>query len=121
MIIRVTGLKLFAHHGVYEEEIRVGNNFEIDIEVEVVVSKERSDDELSYTLDYVMLCRVVKQVSDSKRYNLLETFSTDICGRIMEEFEKALSVKVRVRKMKPPVGAEVEYVEIENTERRVDA
>ena len=120
MYIRLNTITIFAHHGVYAEEIRDGNHFEIDLEVEIP-DVQTSNDDLAGTLDYSELYKTVISVSEGRRYNLIETFASDICWRILEAFSQAESVRVKVRKLDPPVGGEVKNVEVELFNRRSNA
>ncbi len=120
MFIRLNGITLFAHHGVYEEEIRKGNHFEIDLEVEIQDSAKIVD-EISDVLDYSKLYAEVVATSQSRRYNLLEAFASDICTKILDSFAETLYIRVKVRKMNPPIGGEVKAVEVEFQKRRKNA
>ncbi|MFI5264586.1 MAG: dihydroneopterin aldolase [Candidatus Kapaibacterium sp.] len=121
MFIRLNGIKIFARHGVYDEEIKGGNHFEIDLEVKMSDMPGKSKDMLADTLDYTELYKSVIAVSQNKRYNLLETFASDICTTILETFAETENVRVKVRKMHPPVGGEVMSVEVDLGKRRSNA
>jgi dihydroneopterin aldolase len=108
MFIRLHGIKIFAYHGVYDEEIRSGNHFEIDLEIETLDSVGAKTDVLTDTLDYSELYKEVITVSQKKRYNLLEALSFDICTKILASFPIAECVGVKVRKLNPPIGGEVQ-------------
>ena len=112
MFIRINSIAIFAHHGVYAEEIKNGNNFEIDLEVEVPDTLGISD-VLDDALDYTKLYDTVVNVSDTKRYNLLEAFAWDICAKILRSFLEVISVKVKLRKLNAPVGGKIKFVEVE--------
>ena len=90
MFIRLNSVKLFANHGVYEEEIQNGNHFEIDVEVEVPDSLGAKSDDLTDALDYSKLYKSVIEVSEKRRYNLLEAFCCDICMKIFDDFAAGL-------------------------------
>jgi dihydroneopterin aldolase len=113
MIIRLNSIEIFAHHGVYDEEIEHGNHFEIDIEVEVPDSSGSSSDSLSNTLDYTQLYKTVNIISENRRYNLLESLAHDICKKILEAFPAIENVGIRLRKLNPPIGGSVKNVELE--------
>src|SRR3954468_22380041 len=102
MFIRLNSITFFAHHGVYEEEIKKGNDFEIDLEVEVPDSFG-SKDILADTLDYTKLFETVIAVSENRRYHLLEAFASDICIKILDSFPAVECVGIKVRKLAPPM------------------
>jgi dihydroneopterin aldolase len=121
MIIRLNSIGIFAHHGAYDEEIRNGNHFEIDLEVEIPDTLGASTDELGDALDYTKLYNAVVVVSESRRYNLLEAFTAGICAKILDAFPVVINVGVKVRKIDPPMGGSVKNVEVELRMKRKDA
>ncbi len=111
MWIRIKALKIFAYHGVYDFEKKLGGSFEFD--VEVALASDVITDELRETVDYTALIELVKTISDGKSYNLIEMLASDICTAIIRSQERVNDVTVRVRKMTAPIEAEVRYVEVE--------
>lgn len=108
--IKLHSIKLFAHHGAYEEERLIGNNFEIDIAVDIKMPAGAHSDKLEETLDYVNLVKTVTLVSEEKQYCLLEAFANDICRKILQEQPTIDSMTLEVRKLHPPMLVEVESV-----------
>ena len=120
MFIRLNSIKIFAHHGVYEDEIKKGSHFEIDLEV-TVPDKLGINDNLADALDYTKLYEAVIAVSENRRYNLLEAFASDICIKILESFQAVGSVGIKVRKVAPPMMGNTASVEVEFQKRRTNA
>ena len=59
-IIKVTDIKVFAHHGCLKEETVIGSDYRIDVEVEANLKTSAKSDELKDTVDYVLINRIVK-------------------------------------------------------------
>lgn len=112
MWIRVQSLSLFAYHGVYDEERKMGNHFEVDVEIRVPDSYG-ADDYLDSTVDYSKIFSVVANVSNATRYSLLERFCEVICISVLALDEAIAEVIVRVRKLAPPADVAVKSVEVE--------
>ena len=121
MFIRLNSLTIFAHHCVYDEEIKNGNHFEIDLEVEVPDTVGVTTDMLSDTLDYSKLSDTVAAVSENRRYHLLEAFACDICEKILEIFPAVGYAGVKVRKLNPPMRGNIKNIEVEFQKRRTNA
>jgi dihydroneopterin aldolase len=121
MYIRLGAIQLFAHHGVYDEEVKNGNKFEIDLEVELPDMHGAASDDLNDTLDYAKLYRTVIEVSEKRRYQLLEAFANDICTEILAAFPTVRQTAVKIRKLDPPLGRPVKNVEVELLVERHDA
>ena len=98
IVVEVNGLEIFGHHGADEAEQARGQAFLFDVRLDVA-DAARSD-RLADTVDYVAVAQLVKQVSDSRRYNLLEALSSDIADALAERFPVE---RVRVRVRKPDV------------------
>ena len=81
-------LKLFGHHGVYEEEKNEGQFFFIDISFDS--SNKIKTDKLSCVIDYAEVCDNVKHTFNNKRYNLMETLLNDIRKNLIDKFKKSL-------------------------------
>ena len=57
--VALNGIRLLAQHGFYDEEALLGNEFEIDVVVNIDMTEESSDD-LKDTLNYESLYQIVK-------------------------------------------------------------
>ncbi len=96
-------LEFHAYHGLYPHERSSGNKFEVDIEVETQFSAAAFHDDLSGTVDYEQLYKVIKDEME-KPSKLLETVGHSIAVRTLETFPNALSVMVNISKFNPPIG-----------------
>lgn len=97
------GLEFHAYHGVYPHERSSGNKFEVDVAVETRFSEAAFQDDLTGTINYEDLYRIVKEEME-KPSKLLETVCHNISERALREFPEALSVEVKMSKFNPPIG-----------------
>jgi dihydroneopterin aldolase len=107
IVVEVEGLEVFGHHGADESERARGQTFLFDIRLEVA-DAARSD-RLADTVDYVAVAELVKEVSDGRRYHLLEALSAAVADAIVDRFS---SERVHVRVRKPharPAGLPVAW------------
>ena len=116
-IIQVNNIKLYAFHGCLEEESKIGSDYRVDVEVKVDLKKSAKTDELSDTVDYVHLNKIVKEEM-AIRSKLLEEVAKRILDRILNEIAIVKSAKVEVSKLNPPIGGDVEGVTIIMSEKR---
>jgi dihydroneopterin aldolase len=96
--VEVRDLRVFGRHGVHEEERERGQDFVFDVELDV--GERGTSDRLEDAVDYVLVARVVQEVSDAQRYSLLETLATAVADELEHRF---LPERVRVRVRKPEV------------------
>jgi 7,8-dihydroneopterin aldolase/epimerase/oxygenase len=110
--IGLNALRLFAYHGAYPDERERGNQFEIDMSVEIPIPQAASTDRLEDTIDYVSLAECVHLVSSQKHYVVLEAFAHDLCREVLELHPEVLRVTVEVRKLDPPMPHELDSVSV---------
>jgi dihydroneopterin aldolase len=102
LTIELTGLRFFAYHGLYEEEQRLGADFEMDVVVGYRVHRvpPRS---ITETLDYVSLYQLVQQQM-ALREDLLETIVCNTALAILHQFAVVEEVDVVLKKLQPPIA-----------------
>ena len=98
--IRLTGVRVFAHHGVFQKEHERGQEFVIDVAVGMDLHRAVESDELSATLDYGVLADRIRQRVTEERWNLIERVAGRVAELVMED-ERVETVEVTVHK--PPV------------------
>jgi dihydroneopterin aldolase len=101
--VELRGLEIFGHHGATEDEQEAGQTLLWDLEWEL---GEPARDELSETVDYDEVAACVREVSEARRYQLLESLAAAAAEAIKERFGVE---RVRVRVRKTTLGLPVEY------------
>jgi dihydroneopterin aldolase len=104
MIVELRGLEVFGRHGAYEEEQREGQVFLFDVQLDV--GERGADDDLAQAVDYTTVAARIRELSDGRRFDLLEGLATYVADVLVEEFEAA-RLELRVRKH--PAGLHVEH------------
>jgi dihydroneopterin aldolase len=102
--IKINNAKFYAFHGVLDYEKKYGNEFEVDIEMECNLKELGDSDDLNKTVDYSAVFKLVKEIFKSKKFNLIETVSAEICKGILSNFPLVNSVMVSIRKPNAPLG-----------------
>jgi dihydroneopterin aldolase len=109
--IVIAGLRELGVHGALPEEQARPQPFEVDVELDVALSRPGETDSLDDTVDYSAVAEAVSRVVKSERYHLLERLATriaDVCG----SDPRVTGVTVTVRKLHPPVRAMVDHVAV---------
>jgi dihydroneopterin aldolase len=107
MILELRGLHVFGYHGVDEEEQRLGQLFLFDVEMEV--GDRGADDRLAGAVDYTQVASAIRELSNTRRFDLLEALATATADLIHDRFAPE-RVRVQVRKPQvKPAGMTVEY------------
>jgi dihydroneopterin aldolase len=107
MRIELRGLEVFGYHGVEADEQRLGQPFLYDVELEV--GDRGATDELARAIDYTEVAAAIRELSATRRFNLLEALATAMADMLMERFEPQ-SLRLRIRKPQVrPAGLAVDY------------
>ena len=107
MKIELRGLEVFGYHGVEEQERRLGQPFLYDVELEV--GERGASDRLEEAVDYTKVAGAIRELSDTRRFDLLEALATAVADLLMERFRPE-SLRLRIRKPQVrPAGLTVEY------------
>ena len=115
--VALEGLEFHAFHGVYPHELESGNWFEVDIAVVTDFSMAAANDELTGTVNYETLFKIVKEEMDQPS-KLLETVAEKIAKDVLQKFPEAQSVELKVSKLNPPIGGKCKKATISLTRRR---
>jgi dihydroneopterin aldolase len=116
--IELRGLRILGTHGVLPEERARSQPFEVDLDLEVDLAPAGDTDELADTVDYAgIIERVVDVVAGGRSYRLLETLAGVIASAALVD-ERVASVTVGIRKLRPPVPADLDSVGVRITRRR---
>ena len=98
IVVELEGLEVFGRHGVLEAEQREGQTFLYDIRLEV--GDGALSDELEDAVDYRDVAECVREVSDGRRFDLIEALAGAVADALVERFEVE-GARVRVRKPRP--------------------
>ena len=115
--VALEGLEFHAFHGVYPHERESGNWFEVSIAVETDFSIAAANDELTGTVNYETLFKIVKEEMDQPS-KLLETVAEKIARDFLQKFPEAQLVDLKVSKLNPPIGGKCRKATISLIRRR---
>jgi dihydroneopterin aldolase len=109
--IAITGLRAVGTHGVLPEEQERAQPFEVDLVLDVDVSRAAASDDLGDTVDYGTLAERVAAVVATEHHRLLERLATRI-AELAKSDPRVDTVTVTVRKLRPPVPVVLEHVSV---------
>ena len=118
--ILLEGMRFYGFHGVNPEERVLGQEYLVDLTVEMDLGRAGRSDRLEDTISYAHIYRAVREVMEGEPRNLLEAAAQSIADRVLKDFP-VNSVSVRVKKPHPPIrGSIIEYATVEIFRRRKD-
>ncbi len=113
----VKNIRVYAHHGCLKEETIIGSDYIVNVAVHANLTKASQNDNLSDTVDYVHINRIVIEEM-ALASKLLEHVARRILKRILLEMDIVTKCKVAVAKINPPIGGDVEQVSVVLKEKR---
>ena len=76
--IRLEGLRVFGHHGVFDHERENGQDFVIDLVLSVSAERAAQTDDVADTVHYGEVADAVAQIVAGDPVNLIETLAEHI-------------------------------------------
>ncbi|MBR3039668.1 MAG: 2-amino-4-hydroxy-6-hydroxymethyldihydropteridine diphosphokinase [Lachnospiraceae bacterium] len=110
--IIISGLKVFAWHGVYEEEQEKGQNFIINARLALDTSQAGATDSLEDSVDYAKVCLFINDFMRINRFNLIEAVANQMARKIMVRFPMTQSVELEIMKPEAPIPVPFETVSV---------
>lgn len=104
--IELRGLRALGRHGALEGEQDTAQPFEVDLDVEAELREAARDDDLEKTVNYSLVVDTAMGIVGNHRYRLLEALAEAIASGILE-IPGVRAVTVSVRKLRPPVAADM--------------
>lgn len=103
--IFVRGLLLHAFHGVGEDERRVGQNFLLDLTLELDLAAASRSDRLADTVSYADVVAVAGAAFRAQPFRLIEAAAAVVADAILARFPKVERIEVCVHKPSAPIAA----------------
>jgi len=109
--VKLVNAVFYAHHGVMQEEHRIGGRYEVDVAMDLDLNEAAEFDELKKTVDYERIYRLVEEIVMHNRFYLIEKLAYLIAHKVRETYPQIERIEVAVRKPNPPVGGTADHAE----------
>jgi dihydroneopterin aldolase len=113
--IHLEKLRFWAFHGLYPEEQKTGNEFEVDMTVSFFPPQQIITC-LSESINYARLYELVK-TGMLQREDLLETVAMKIAQLVKTEFPQVQEIHLKICKLHPPMNNFTGHVAVSFTKR----
>ena len=100
--ITLTGVRVRAHHGVFDFEREAGQEFVIDVSVAVDLAAAASGDDLGRTVHYGELAEAISAAVERDPVDLIETVAERVAA-VALAFPAVEEVEVTVHKPQAPI------------------
>ncbi len=109
--IELIGLRATGHHGVFDHEREEGQEFVVDVILELDIHRAVSRDDVAFTVHYGELATSIVGVIEGDPVNLIETLAQRIAD-VALTYALVDAVEVTVHKPHAPIPAEFADVRV---------
>ena len=113
--ITLTGLRAIGHHGVYDFERADGQEFVVDVRLDLDLAKAAATDDVTDTVHYGELAGALVAVLTGEPVNLLERLADRLLAVCLAD-ERVTEAEVTVHKPQAPIPHE--FADVSVTLRR---
>jgi dihydroneopterin aldolase len=110
-VITLTGLRARGRHGVYDFERAQGQDFVVDVVLEVDLSAATGSDDVADTVHYGELAERLVAVVGGEPVNLIETLADRLAGTCLAD-RRVAAATVTVHKPQAPIPHEFSDVSV---------
>lgn len=110
--IIMKGMQFYGYHGVLPEEEKLGQQFVIDLELQLNLQPAGQSDDINKSISYAEVYEQVKQITTRQRFQLIEALAEQIAEEVLYQYTLQ-QVKVTVKKPAAPVPGNFDYMAVE--------
>lgn len=110
--IRIKNLKIFAHHGVYEQEKEQGQNFIVNAVLYTDVEEAGMSDNIADAVDYGAVCLLVDGYLRENRFDLLEAVTRHTAQELLLAFPAIRKLELEIEKPDAPIPLRFKSVSV---------
>ena len=108
--IEIRDLECYCHHGVLEEEKRLGQKFLVSVVMYIDARKAGKTDDLTFSVDYAEVSHVVNNMMTNLQYKLIETIAEKISKELLLKYKLLHAVEVCIKKPWAPILLPIDTV-----------
>lgn len=110
--IRIRNLKIFAYHGVYEQEKEQGQNFLVNAVLHTDAERAGKSDDIADAVDYGAVCLFIDNYMRENRFDLLEAVTRHAAEELLLAFPEIRKVELEIEKPDAPIPLRFESVSV---------
>lgn len=111
--IKIENLEVFARHGVFPEENKLGQKFLVSAVLYTDTRRAGKTDALSASTDYGEVCRFIDMFMREHTFSLIERAAECLAEELLIHIPGLEKVRLEVKKPWAPIGLPLETVSVE--------
>lgn len=111
--IHIRNLEVFGRHGVFPEENRLGQKFEVDADLYVPIREAGLNDDLTKSIHYGEVSHFIASFMTEHTFRLIEAAAEQMAEALLLRFPAMEKIRLEIRKPWAPIGLPLESVSVE--------
>ena len=111
--IAIEGLEVFANHGVFPEENKLGQKFVVSVTFYTDTRRAGETDDLSASIHYGEAAHAIDEFMRVHTFKLIETAAESVAAMLLDRYPGAYGVRVKLEKPWAPAGLPLRTVSVE--------
>ena len=111
--IIITGLEVFANHGVYPQEQELGQKFVVSATLYANLRPAGEHDDLSASVDYGAVCHAIDEFLREHTYKLIEAAAEALAAHLLDRYPALVAIRIKLEKPWAPIGLSLGSVAVE--------
>ena len=111
--IKIENLEIFANHGVFPEENKLGQKFLVSVVLYTDTRKAGKTDELTASIHYGEVSQFIDKYVKEHTFQLLERLAESLAEQLLLQVTHLERIKIEIKKPWAPIGLPLETVSVE--------
>lgn len=111
--IIISGLEVFANHGVYPAENELGQKFVVSATLFTSLRAAGEADDLTLSVNYGEVCHTIDAFLRAHTFKLIEAAAEACAQRLLADYPTLLAVRLKIEKPWAPIGLPLSSVAVE--------
>ena len=113
MKIHLNEMVFYGYHGVHDEERKLGQRFIVSASLHTNSALDAGIRNLEDTVDYTRVFADIKEIMESRQFQLLECCANSIADRLLADYPLIESLSICIQKPSVPIQGSLKSVEVE--------
>lgn len=111
--ILLKNMQFYGYHGLFPEENKLGQRFQVDLELYSDLKTAGKSDDMNDSIDYGEVYKCVQHIVEGEKKSLVEAVAEQIAEKLLKTFSKLQACDVKVIKPDPPIPGHYESVAVQ--------
>ncbi len=110
--ISIENLEVYAYHGVYPEENKLGQKFFLSLQLFIDTNRAVGQDDLMQSVNYGEVCFFLKDWMEKNTFCLIETVADRLAQAVLLQYPLVQRIILEVKKPNAPVSLPLESISV---------